>query len=50
MHWSILKMHLKTLNRSIVDVPGDNNCQFHAVADQLERIGYNRMECSEIAT
>jgi hypothetical protein len=36
---AILEMHLITLNRSIVDVPGDNNCQFHAVADQLERIG-----------
>ena len=23
----------------IKDVPGDNNCQFHALADQLEQVG-----------
>jgi len=34
----ILTQHLKKVNRCVVDVPGDNNCQFHAVADQLERI------------
>lgn len=36
---TILQMHLKLYNRDIVDVPGDNNCQFHAIADQLKRIG-----------
>jgi hypothetical protein len=35
----MLAMHLKLRNRTIVDVPGDNNCQFHAVADQLVQIG-----------
>ena len=34
----ILALHLQIYNRQIFDVPGDNNCQFHAVADQLERI------------
>jgi hypothetical protein len=34
----ILKMHLKIYNREIIDVPGDNNCQFHAVVDQLNKI------------
>ena len=36
---AILSQHLKTINRTVVDVPGDNNCQFHAIADQLESIG-----------
>jgi len=38
---SILRIHLKEINRDVEDVPGDNNCQFHAVADQLEKIGMN---------
>ena len=37
----ILRIHLKEINRDVEDVPGDNNCQFHAVADQLEKIGMN---------
>jgi hypothetical protein len=35
---TILSMHLKVYNRIMVDVPGDNNCQFHAIVDQLDRI------------
>ena len=35
----ILAIHLQIYNRQIFNVPGDNNCQFHAIADQLERIG-----------
>ena len=26
----------------IKDVPGDNNCQFHALADQLEQVAGHR--------
>ena len=35
---TILALHLQTYSRQIVNVPGDNNCQFHAIADQLEKI------------
>ena len=35
---SILSMHLSAYNLEIKNVPGDNNCQFHAVADQLDQI------------
>ena len=36
---TILQMHLRLYKRDIVDVPGDNNCQFHAITDQFKRIG-----------
>ena len=36
--FTILKKHLATRGLMIVDVPGDNNCQFHAIADQFELI------------
>tara|TARA_B110001452_G_C15239509_1_gene429154 strand:- start:846 stop:1556 length:711 start_codon:yes stop_codon:yes gene_type:complete len=35
---AILSLHLSTYNLVIKDVPGDNNCQFHAIADQLNQI------------
>ena len=35
---AILRMHLKVHNREVIDVPGDNNCQFHAIVDQLNQI------------
>ena len=38
---SVLAMHLKIENRCVVDVPGDNNCQFHAVADAVRENWYN---------
>jgi len=37
---SCLQRHLKLRGFQIKDVPGDNNCQFHAIADQLEQVGY----------
>ena len=36
---SRLTRHLRTYGFVIKDVPGDNNCQFHAIADQLEQAG-----------
>lgn len=36
---SILKKHLTDRNLQLFDVPGDNNCQFHAIAHQLHNIG-----------
>ena len=36
---SRLTRHLKTRGFTIKDVPGDNNCQFHALADQLSLAG-----------
>ena len=36
---SRLNRHLQIRGFTIKDVPGDNNCQFHAVADQLEQVG-----------
>ena len=38
---AILELHLKEHNLKLKDVPGDNNCQFHAIADQLFKIGIN---------
>jgi len=38
---AILELHLKEHNLKIKDVPGDNNCQFHAIIDQLFKIGIN---------
>ena len=34
----ILAYHMLQLNRRIEKVPGDGNCQFHAVADQMSRL------------
>lgn len=36
---SRLQRHLALQGLAVHDVPGDNNCQFHALADQLEWIG-----------
>ena len=36
---SRLTRHLQTRGFKIKDVPGDNNCQFHALADQLQLAG-----------
>ena len=36
---SRLNRHLRVRGFEIKDVPGDNNCQFHAVADQLQQVG-----------
>ena len=36
---SRLNRHLRIRGFTIKDVPGDNNCQFHAVADQLNQVG-----------
>ncbi|KAL3910610.1 MAG: hypothetical protein SGPRY_008997, partial [Prymnesium sp.] len=36
---SKLAHHLALRGFKIKDVPGDNNCQFHALADQLEQVG-----------
>ena len=36
---SRLNRHLRLRGFTIRDVPGDNNCQFHAVADQLQQVG-----------
>ena len=44
----ILALHLQIYNRQIFDVPGDNNCQFHAIADQLERIGINKWSAKKL--
>ena len=33
-----LEANMRARGFKIVDVPGDNNCQFHAVADQLEQV------------
>ena len=35
---SRLGRHLGMRGFKIKDVPGDNNCQFHAIADQLEQV------------
>ena len=35
---SRLARHLGVRGFKIKDVPGDNNCQFHAIADQLEQV------------
>lgn len=35
---TILSLHLSNYNLLIKNVPGDNNCQFHAIADQLNQI------------
>lgn len=34
----LLKQRLKIFGREMVNVPGDGNCQFHAIADQLNQI------------
>ena len=44
----ILSLHLQIYNRQVFDVPGDNNCQFHAVADQLERIGIKEWSANKL--
>ena len=36
---SRLNRHLRMRGFQIKDVPGDNNCQFHAIADQLDQVG-----------
>ena len=36
---SRLQRHLRLRGFAIKDVPGDNNCQFHAIADQLAQVG-----------
>mmetsp|Transcript_68446 Transcript_68446/g.205047 ORF Transcript_68446/g.205047 Transcript_68446/m.205047 type:complete len:189 (+) Transcript_68446:819-1385(+) len=36
---SCLQRHLGLRGFKIKDVPGDNNCQFHALADQLAQVG-----------
>ena len=36
---SRLTRHLGMRGFTIKDVPGDNNCQFHAIADQLAQVG-----------
>lgn len=36
---SRLTRHLAMRGFRIMDVPGDNNCQFHALADQLQQLG-----------
>jgi len=36
---SKLSHHLALRGFKIKDVPGDNNCQFHALADQLQQVG-----------
>jgi len=36
---SRLSRHLGLRGFKIKDVPGDNNCQFHALTDQLEQLG-----------
>ena len=46
-HWRIMLRiivapcvrHARVRGFAIKDVPGDNNCQFHALADQLEQVG-----------
>ena len=38
-HRSRLQRHMAVRGFQIKDVPGDNNCQFHALADQLEQVG-----------
>ena len=38
-HRSRLQRHMAVRGFCIKDVPGDNNCQFHALADQLEQVG-----------
>ena len=35
---SKLAHHLALRGFKIKDVPGDNNCQFHALADQLQQV------------
>ena len=37
--FGILALHLSVYNLEIKDVPGDNNCQFHAIADKLDQFG-----------
>lgn len=34
-----LEANMRARGFKVVDVPGDNNCQFHAIADQLEQAG-----------
>ena len=38
-HRERLQRHMALRGFRIKDVPGDNNCQFHALADQLEQVG-----------
>jgi len=38
-HRSRLNRHLALRGFHAKDVPGDNNCQFHALADQLSQVG-----------
>ena len=37
---SRLTRHLFIHGFTIKNVPGDNNCQFHALADQLDQVAY----------
>ena len=41
-HRSRLQRHMAVRGFQIKDVPGDNNCQFHALADQLEQVAGHR--------
>ena len=43
-----LEANMRARGFKIVDVPGDNNCQFHAVADQLEQVMIDSRKAHEM--
>mmetsp|Transcript_3188 Transcript_3188/g.6862 ORF Transcript_3188/g.6862 Transcript_3188/m.6862 type:complete len:506 (+) Transcript_3188:1175-2692(+) len=45
---SRLDRHLRMRGFRIKDVPGDNNCQFHAISDQLEMVGIKGWTASKL--
>lgn len=47
-HASRLQQHLAIAGYEIKRVPGDNNCQFHAVVDQLEQVDISGWDAANL--
>ena len=47
-HRSRLRRHLETWGFVIQEVPRDNNCQFHAIADQLQQNGISGWDATKL--